>query len=215
MLKAPRNKQADTRKVLELVTSFALSFRPVYREMKRVLKPGGVAILQIRDLRYGGSLLPLVPTHWDLMLSSGFSLITRVAWRPGQSSYRRRLAFVGRPVVGSFLADDYEEFLVFASGNEVRQRSALVELEDDPRKLVEPVWTLWSPHRKTDHVWGSPRVVVHRLILLFSEPGDLVVDPFMGYGNTLEVARSLNRRSAGWELDPESYARAVERFATC
>jgi len=212
LLEAPRKEQDRPQEVLGAITSFALTFRPVYRELCRVLKPGRAAIFQLRDLRYGGILLPLVNTHWDLLLSEGFCLVTRVLWRPGRSSKHRRSMFVGRPLVGTYLADDCEEFLVFASGTSLEVRSTPVDLEEDPYRLVEPVWTLSAPHRRTDHVWGSPRPVVRRLVSLYSLPGDLVVDPFMGHGNTLEVAQSLGRRSEGWDTDAESYSQALQRF---
>ena len=44
---------------------------------------------------------------------------------------------------------------------------------------------------------------MRRLILLLSEPGDLVVDPFAGGGNMLQQAQKLGRRIAGYEIDSQ------------
>ena len=39
-----------------------------------------------------------------------------------------------------------------------------------------------------------------QIVLAFSNPGDLVFDPFMGGGTTLVEARALGRRSAGTDV---------------
>ena len=51
--------------------------------------------------------------------------------------------------------------------------------------------------------------LVTRYIEKFSEPGDLVLDPFAGFGTTLVVAESLGRRAVGFELDPDRAAFAA------
>jgi DNA modification methylase len=54
------------------------------------------------------------------------------------------------------------------------------------------------------HVCPLQLEVVRRCILLYSRPGDLVLDPFMGIGTTAVVALLNGRRSVGFELK-ESY----------
>ncbi len=46
----------------------------------------------------------------------------------------------------------------------------------------------------------------------YSEPGDLIVDPFAGGGSTLRAAVIEGRRAIGAEIDPDTYAKAVERL---
>jgi DNA modification methylase len=46
-----------------------------------------------------------------------------------------------------------------------------------------------------------------------SQPGDLVLDPFAGYGTTLAVAERMGRRAIGIELVPEHFAIARCRTA--
>ena len=52
--------------------------------------------------------------------------------------------------------------------------------------------------------------LVGELVSRLSEPGDVVFDPFAGFGTTLAVAERLGRQGWGLELDPEraAFARA-------
>ncbi len=59
-----------------------------------------------------------------------------------------------------------------------------------------------------------PRSVDHFrwLINWWTEPGQVVLDPFMGSGTTGEAAYLMGRDFVGIELDPEYYAIAVKRI---
>lgn len=52
-------------------------------------------------------------------------------------------------------------------------------------------------HRIGDNPTAKPLPLVAEIIRLFSDPGDLVLDPFMGTGTTIAAARLLGRRSIG------------------
>lgn len=47
-----------------------------------------------------------------------------------------------------------------------------------------------------------PRSLPDRFIRQYTNPGDLVLDPFCGVGTTLKIAQTLGRRAIGFELDP-------------
>ncbi|HEX5969854.1 MAG TPA: DNA methyltransferase [Intrasporangium sp.] len=56
-----------------------------------------------------------------------------------------------------------------------------------------------------------PERIAAAVIELLSDPGDLVLDPFAGYGTTLAVASRLGRRAIGIELLPERVALIRDR----
>jgi len=60
-----------------------------------------------------------------------------------------------------------------------------------------------SPER-TDHPAQYPEDVIERIIKASSDPGDVILDPFLGSGTTAKVARDLGRSCIGIELD-ENY----------
>ena len=50
-----------------------------------------------------------------------------------------------------------------------------------------------------------PRELAERFILQFSDPGDVVLDPFMGSGTTVIMSMQNYRHSVGCETDPEAF----------
>lgn len=60
---------------------------------------------------------------------------------------------------------------------------------------------------------GKPMWLMNALVRDYSRPGDLVCDPFVGWGTTLAAAVGLGRRALGAEVDPEAFAEAQRRLA--
>ncbi len=48
----------------------------------------------------------------------------------------------------------------------------------------------------------TPSYLIWNLLQRYTKPGDLVIDPCAGSGTTLDVARDLNRRALGYDLQP-------------
>jgi DNA modification methylase len=63
------------------------------------------------------------------------------------------------------------------------------------------------------HPCQKPLELMVWLVELVSDPGDLIVDCFMGSGTTLVAAKLCNRKAIGIEIDPTYCATAVERLA--
>lgn len=77
------------------------------------------------------------------------------------------------------------------------------------------IWTditipFWSMPENTDHPTQKSEKLIAKLILASSNPGDFVLDPFLGSGTTSVVAKKLGRQYLGIELDAE-YALLAER----
>lgn len=58
-----------------------------------------------------------------------------------------------------------------------------------------------------------PRALPERFIRQYTNPGDLVLDPFAGVGTTIRVAQELGRRAIGFEINPKEADRAREWLA--
>ena len=76
--------------------------------------------------------------------------------------------------------------------------------------LASDVWT--DIHRtrhnvrRDEHPCQLPVHLLERVILMSTDPGDVVLDPFLGTGTTAIAAKTLGRRYIGIELD-DAYVR--------
>ena len=87
-------------------------------------------------------------------------------------------------------------------------------------RLTHPsnLWTdltvpFWSMPENTDHPTQKPEKLLAKIILASSNPGDMVLDPFLGSGTTSVVAKKLRRRYVGVEIDSMYCCLAEKRLA--
>ena len=72
-------------------------------------------------------------------------------------------------------------------------------------------WFSWERDGKDIpkiHPAQKPVAVLKRLIEIFTDPGDVVIDPCCGSGSTLRAAAELGRNAYGFEIDRNFYTRA-------
>lgn len=79
---------------------------------------------------------------------------------------------------------------------------------------LEDVWCIkreyWHGDKKTPT--KLPAELIAKILQYASEPGDVVLDPFLGSGQVAVVGKSLDRQYAGFEIVEEYYAFAKERL---
>jgi site-specific DNA-methyltransferase (adenine-specific) len=62
------------------------------------------------------------------------------------------------------------------------------------------------------HPTQKPVNLLRELIEIFTDEGDVVIDPCAGSGTTLRAARELNRHSFGFEIDKNFFKKAIEEM---
>jgi len=77
-------------------------------------------------------------------------------------------------------------------------------------------WFEWRRDPKNDypkiHPTQKPVNVLKRLIEIFTDEGDTVIDPVAGSGTTLRAAYEIGRNSYGFEIDKNFYNDAKEKM---
>ena len=93
------------------------------------------------------------------------------------------------------------------------------ECKNGNYRLTHPsnLWTditipFWSMPENTDHPTQKPEKLVAKLILASCREGDFVFDPFLGSGTTAVVAKKLNRKFSGVEMNREYCCWAEKRL---
>jgi len=79
---------------------------------------------------------------------------------------------------------------------------------------MEDVWVInreyWHGDKKTPT--KLPAALIEKILHYTTEPGDLVLDPFLGSGQVAVVSKLNNRRYIGFEIVKEYYEFASERL---
>lgn len=105
------------------------------------------------------------------------------------------------------------EYLFLFSKNERYRYDASAVRGPNGRNL-RSVWDLNTQPYHDAHFATFPPRLVSPCIHLSTQPGDLVLDPFVGSGTTAASAIEAQRRCVGLELNPE-YAQIARRRLGC
>ena len=74
------------------------------------------------------------------------------------------------------------------------------------------VWLIDKPWRNDLHPTMKPVELVERAVRNSSQPGDVVLDPFLGAGSTIVACENLKRQACGVEIDPHYVDVSVRRW---
>ena len=204
-------------------------FIGIGKQIKRLLKPSGSFVLNIKEKAVDGERHTYV---LDLILKLkrevGLRWVEEYIWHkttaaPGKWKYRFR--------------DSWERIIHFSKTREIKmnqdavkvpigswteQRLSNMSRKDLERQesatksgvgrriaswqdksLVYPSNVLHKPPvcHNTGHSAAFPEWLPDFFIKLFTVPGDVVLDPFSGSGTTFRVAKALERQAIGIEID--------------
>ena len=90
----------------------------------------------------------------------------------------------------------------------IARRRGPIWCKNRPGYYVMP----YPPANQQLVIGGKPVRLMRGIICDYSRPGDLIVDPCAGGATTLLAAGIEGRRAIGAEMDPETFAKAVERL---
>jgi site-specific DNA-methyltransferase (adenine-specific) len=185
----------------------------VWKEALRVLVPGGRMCINIANL----GRKPYIPLHAYIVnrvIALGFLMRGEIIWNKAASASPSTAWGSWRSAGNPTLRDVHEYILVFCKGTFKRQnpqeRPSTIS-RDEFLEYNKSIWTFPAePARKVGHPAPFPVELPRRLIQLYTFEGELVLDPFMGSGQTAIAARKSNRRYVGYEID-ETYVKLAEQ----
>jgi site-specific DNA-methyltransferase (adenine-specific) len=184
----------------------------VWNETKRVLVPGGRVCINIANL----GRKPYIPLHAFIiedMLDLGFLMRGEVIWNKASSSSPSTAWGSWRSAKNPTLRDIHEYILVFSKGTFSREnlgRKSTISREE----FLEFTKSVWSfpaePATKVGHPAPFPIELPYRLIQLYTFEGEVVLDPFIGSGQTAIAAIKTRRHYVGYDIN-EDYVKLAEK----
>lgn len=201
-------------------------------EMFRILRPTGSFVLNIKEKAVDGErhtyVLDLILA---LKRDVGFRWVEEYIWHkttaaPGKWKYRFRDAWerllhfsktpeikMNQDAVRVPVGEWTKKRLANMSENDLSRQESATRSKIGRRiaawegkELVYPTNVLHrSPiAHNTKHSAAFPEWLPEFFIELFTDPGDVVLDPFLGSGTTYRVAKQLQRIPVGIELNKDS-----------
>lgn len=203
-------KQYDEDLTLEGYREF---LRRVWREVYRVLVPGGRACINIANL----GRRPYIPLHAFVvedMLELGFLMRGEIIWNKASSSSASMAWGSWLSAANPTLRDVHEYILTFSKGTFARKkqpnRNSTISREEF-LELTKSVWKFPAEQAKSiGHPAPFPVELPYRLIQLYTYEGDVVLDPFMGSGQAAIAAIKTRRHYVGYDIN-EGYVKLAER----
>lgn len=187
----------------------------VWAETYRVLVPGGRACINLANL----GRKPYIPLHafyiTDL-LDLGFLMRGEIIWDKAASASNSTAWGSWQSASNPTLRDVHEYILVFSKGNFRRDRVGSREdtiSRDEFLEFTKSVWQFGTESaKKVGHPAPFPVELPYRLIQLYTFSEEVVLDPFMGSGQTALAALKCGRHFVGYEVNQEYRELALRRI---
>ena len=97
--------------------------------------------------------------------------------------------------------------------NWLKRHTGLVKLEFENAQQTT-VFSYRKPNKSKvfEHMTVKPADMIQRLIEIFTLPGQIVLDPFMGSGTTAVAALDAGRGVIGFEIERKYYLNTIKRI---
>lgn len=191
---------------------YRLFLKKVWKESKRILVPGGRICINIANL----GRKPYIPLHAFIiedMIDLGFLMRGEIIWNKGSSGSHSTAWGSWLSAKNPTLRDVHEYILVFSKGSFSREslgRKSTISKEEF-LEFTKSVWNFPAePATKVGHPAPFPVELPYRLIQLYTFESEVVLDPFMGSGQTAIASIKTKRHYVGYDIN-EKYVKLAEK----
>jgi len=178
----------------------------VWKEVYRVLVPGGRVCINIANL----GRKPYIPLHSFIiqtMLDINFLMRGEIIWNKASSASPSTAWGSWCSASNPTLRDIHEYILIFSKDMFTRYKKEDQKNTITKEEFLEFTKSVWSfkaePAHKIGHPAPFPIELPYRLIQLYTYEGDIVLDPFIGSGQTALAAIKTKRHYIGYDINKD------------
>ena len=195
---------------LDYSKDYMFLLNEVWNSTFEMLKPGGYLAVNVGSVLDNGFHYPLAEDIIsELTRKSKWDFVRSIFWHKVTAGVKRAGSVIQHPYPGYWHPNIMTEHIIL-----VRKPGAIkMPNLDVPEEWLEPVWDLAPvPPRKIEHPAPYPEEIPHRLIRMFTDPNDWILDPFNGAGATTKAAKDLGRNAIGFDIEKKYIAIATKRL---
>ncbi|ATQ35861.1 DNA-methyltransferase [Mesoplasma entomophilum] len=221
--KRKRNDVSNT----AIYDNYINSMLKIWKECSRVLKPNGKLCINVPlmpmlkkeyNTHYNRHIFDLNSDIQNSILKNlkDIYLMDLYIWNRTNST--KKLMFGSYPNPGNLYAQNTTEFIAIyvkdGKNEQIKKNKNESKItKEEWIEYTKQIWNIPIPNKK-DKAFGKhsaimPEEIPYRLIKMFSNIGDVILDPFTGSGTTGKVALSVGRKFIGYELY-ENYKEVIE-----
>jgi len=210
------NAPFDYKGLFKSYKGFLSLMKDFAQETFRVLDDGRIACVNIDDMLVEGEKFPIVADVTKIFIDAGFRYRDKITWKKPDGYIRisrRSGSVIKHPYPMYYYPDNLlESILIFqkgkfdykTKGKNIKEESKIDINEFQKNKWYLTIWEMTNvlPNSKSEkEIAAFPEELPYRIIKLFSYKDETVLDPFLGSGTTMLVAKKLGRNSVGYEIN--------------
>lgn len=192
------------------------NIKTAFQEVYRVTMHGGFCAVVIGTILHERTHYPAPFDVSYQLRECGFRFHQDIIWNKVTGGIRRAGVFIQHPKPGYYYPNIMTEYiLIFRKGDTMRRGTENALPLDDvfKRDIANNIWHIAPvPPKTIDHPCPYPDELVRRLILLYSQERDVILDPFLGSGQTARGALRLNRKCIGYDIENRYLELACNRL---
>ena len=214
---------------LRSYNGYSFDFEAVAKELYRITKDGGVVVWVVGDATIDGSETGTSFRQALFFKEIGFNLHDTMIYQkhnfsnPSSNRYHQIFEYMfvfskGKPKTFNALKDrpNVEAGKIGSWGKNTSRQvdGTMVERKRKMNTEFGMRYNIWriKTEMKPLHPAPFPEELARDHVLSWSNPGDVVYDPFMGSGTTAKVAIETGRKYLGSEISSEYWEIAQKRI---
>lgn len=189
----------------------------VTKEVCRILTPDGSFFINLSPVPIGSDkeIVPLPFIGYQIFKKNGLYLRNMITWTfnnmqncTNRLSGRYENILWGVKDINNYVFNLDNIRIPYITQNDKRLKSGKGRNPTDVW-YFDRVNNMTKKKLNLKHPTVYPLQMIERIIKMSSNPGDIILDPFLGSGTSLVAAKRLGRSGIGFELD-ENYAEEIK-----
>ncbi len=176
-----------------------------FTEVLRTTIPGGFCAIVVGTILHKRRHYSTPMAITERLQALGWDFHQDIIWNKVTGGVKRAGSYIQHPRAGYYYPNIMTEYiLIFRKQGEVRRGKETAITVDKlfTKDIANNIWHIAPvPPKTIAHPCPYPEELARRLVLLYSQAGDIILDPFIGSGQTAVAALRHKRQCVGYDTE--------------